>query len=229
MVSRVNLVVVAHPDDEILGFGATGAKLAAIGEIVQPVILCGNVDARDSRPQDEELAGDIAAASRTAGFADPVLGAFPNIRMNSIPHIELVEFIEENIAKYQPYRVFTHHPADLNDDHHQVARSCLAAFRLFQRRSGITPPASLHFMEIQSATDWALDSSLSGFRANLYVEITTEIDTKIEALKCYRDVMREYPHPRSEEAIRALAVYRGAQSGQRYSEAFETMFQRELA
>lgn len=228
-MSRVNLVVVAHPDDEILGFGATGAKLAANGEIIQPVILCGSVDARESRPHDEDLAGDIASASKTAGFAKPVLGEFPNIRMNSVPHIEIVEFIENRILTYQPYRVFTHHPADLNDDHRQVGRSCLAAFRLFQRRSDVAPPASLHFMEIESATDWALDSSLSGFRANLYVEITTELDIKIEALKCYRDVMREYPHARSEEAIRALAVYRGAQSGQWYSEAFETVFQRELA
>ncbi len=229
MVSSVNLVVVAHPDDEILGFGATGAKLAARGEVVQPVILCGNVDARESRPRDEELAGDIASASKTAGFANPVLGAFPNIRMNCIPHIEIVEFIEDSISKYQPQRVFTHHPADLNDDHRQVARSCLAAFRLFQRRSDIAPPGSLHLMEIQSATDWALDSSSAGFRPNLFVEITNELDIKIEALKCYRDVMRGYPHARSEEAIRALAVYRGAQSGQWYSEAFETIFQRELA
>ena len=63
MTPPVNLVVVAHPDDEILGFGATGAKLVAAGEIVQPIILCGNVDARTQRPTDERLMADIAAAT----------------------------------------------------------------------------------------------------------------------------------------------------------------------
>ena len=227
-MSKLNLVVVAHPDDEILGFGATGAKLSASGEIVQPVILCGNVSAREFRPLDLELAEDIATASKTAGFAEPSLGDFPNIRMNAIPHIELVEFIEKHIIEYDPHRIFTHHPADLNDDHRQVARSCLAAFRLFQRRVDVSPLGSLHFMEIQSATDWATDTTLSAFRPNLYVEVTAELDIKMAALKCYRNVMRDYPHPRSEEAIRALAAYRGAQSGQRYAEAFETVFQRDF-
>ena len=81
-----NLVVVAHPDDEILGFGATGAKLAKEGDTVQPVILCGSVDARTNRPTDVQLHEDILAANRLAGFAEPVLGTFPNIRMNSVPH-----------------------------------------------------------------------------------------------------------------------------------------------
>jgi LmbE family N-acetylglucosaminyl deacetylase len=228
-VKILNLIVVAHPDDEILGIGATGAKLVARGEVVQPVILCGDVHAREMRPEDIELAEDIAAANKTAGFEKPSLGKFPNIQMNAVPHIEIVEFIEKNISEYHSHRVFTHHPADLNDDHRQVARACLAAFRLFQRRSDVPPPRSLHFMEIQSATDWAIDTTLSNFRPNLYVEVSTELDIKLEALKCYRNVMREYPHPRSEEAIRGLAAYRGAQSGQCYSEAFETVFQRDFA
>jgi len=40
-MKKLNLVVVAHPDDEILGFGAAGNKLAQKGEIVQPIILVG--------------------------------------------------------------------------------------------------------------------------------------------------------------------------------------------
>ena len=228
-MKTVNLVIVAHPDDEILGFGATGAKLAARGEVVRPIILCGNVHVRDRRPSDHELAEDIANANKTVGFEKPTLGDFPNLRMNTVPHIEIVEFIEKNIAEYNPHRVFTHHPADLNDDHRQVSRSCLAAFRLFQRRPEVAPPKSLHFMEIQSATDWSIDTSLAAFRPNLYIEITAELEVKLEALSCYRNVMREYPHPRSEEAIRGLAAYRGAQSGQKYSEAFETVFQRDFA
>ena len=55
--------------------------------------------------------------------------------------------------------------------------------------------------------------------------MTQEIELKIEALACYRNVMRQFPHPRSQEAIKGLAAYRGGQSGQKYSEAFQTIFQ----
>lgn len=224
-----NLVVVAHPDDEILGFGGTGARLVARGEIVQPVILCGNVDARTQRPSDEQLAADIAAANRTVGFAPPVLGAFPNIRMNSVPHLELVQFIEAQIERFEPARIFTHHPADLNDDHMQVARACLPAARLSQRRGQVGAAPSLYFMEIPSATDWSYPTGIDPFTPTVYSDISAFLETKIAALLCYRNVPRPFPHPRSREALSALAAYRGAQSGMGHAEAFQAVFQRDFA
>lgn len=225
---KLNLIVVAHPDDEILGFGATGAKLTSSGEIVQPIILCGNVDARQMRPSDKELYDDCIAANELLGFNKPVLGSFPNIRINNVDHLELVQFIERQILEFKPARIFTHHPSDLNNDHFQISRACLAASRYYQRRSDIPPLESLHYMEVQSATDWSYETNVDGFRPNLYVEIEKELEKKLEALSCYRNVMREFPHPRSIEAISGLAAYRGGQSGQKYSEAFQTVFKREI-
>ena len=224
----INLVIVAHPDDEILGFGATGAKLVANGEIVQPVILCGGVDARTQRPSNQDLYEDILSANKTVGFSEPILGRFPNIRMNTIAHLELVQFIEQQVKRFRPARIFTHYPGDLNDDHMHVARSCMAASRLFQHSSDLPPIKTLHFMEILSSTDWAFPSGNVPFSPNLYVEITDYIEIIIKALSCYRKVMREFPHPRSREVLIGLAAYRGGQSGQKYSEAFQTVFQREL-
>ncbi len=225
-MKKCNLVVVAHPDDEILGFGATGSKLVNLGELVQPIILCGNVDIRHMRPTDTELNNDILKANDIVGFETPVLGSFPNIRMNNVDHLEIVQFIEKQILQYKPHRIFTHHPSDLNDDHRQISHSCMVGSRYYQRREDIPPLKSLHFMEIQSATDWAYEADREGFRPNLYVEVENEIETKLEALACYRNVIREYPHPRSKEAIKGLAAYRGGQSGQKLSEAFQTVFQR---
>lgn len=227
-ISCNNLIVVAHPDDEILGFGATGAKLVKQSEVVQAVILCGNADARTKRPSDNQLYDDMLKANELLGFNIPVLGNFPNIRMNNVDHLEIVQFIEKQILEFKPKRIFTHHPDDLNDDHCQISRACMAASRYFQRRDDIPPLQSLHFMEIQSATDWAYESVGNGFKANLFVEVEEEIELKLQALSCYRNVMRDYPHPRSVEAIKGLSAYRGGQSGQHYSEAFQTIFQREL-
>ena len=100
--------------------------------------------------------------------------------------------------------------------------------RLFQRREGIPALRELRYMENASATEWSLDSSLNRFLPNHYVEIGEEgLAVKLQALACYKGVMRPYPHPRSAEALRGLAAWRGAQAGCLYAEAFETVFRRD--
>ncbi|ANY18929.1 hypothetical protein A6F68_00394 [Tsuneonella dongtanensis] len=79
-------------------------------------------------------------------------------------------------------------------------------------------------MEIPSATDWSFPTLGPAFEANEYVGIDDTLDTKLAALACYRKVMRPFPHPRSEEAIRGLAAVRGAECGLGHAEAFQTVF-----
>lgn len=229
MNKETALVLVAHPDDEILGFGGAGATLTANGAVVQPVILCGDVDVRTLKPTNEELYADTLNANKTVGFAEPVLGDFPNIRMNTVPHVEIVQFIERQIERFQPTRIFTHHPGDLNDDHVQVSKACQAAARLFQRRSDVRPIEELYFMEILSSTEWSFAAGSSAFQPNTFVEIGEHgVQKKIDALACYRKVMRDFPHPRSAEVLKGLAAYRGAQAGYEYAEAFQLVFKRGL-
>jgi N-acetylglucosamine malate deacetylase 1 len=223
---KCNLVVVAHPDDEVLGFGGTGAKLVANGEMVQPVILCGNVDARTQRPSNDQLASDMAAANLALGFEPPVLGSFPNIRMNTVPHLDLVQFIEAQVERFEPSRIFTHHPADLNDDHGQVARACLPAARLSQRRGALNQVPSVYFVEVPSATEWSFPTGVDAFLPTVFSDISDFLEAKLSALECYRNVPRPFPHPRSREAMTALAAYRGSQSGSGHAEAFQLVFDR---
>lgn len=229
MKKDVSLIVVAHPDDEILGLGGVGSTFAQNGHAVQPIILCGDVDVRTLKPSNGALYTDILSANKTVGFVEPVLADFPNIRMNTVPHVEIVQFIERQIECFQPTRIFTHHPGDLNDDHVQVSKACQAAARLFQRRSDVQPLEELYFMEILSSTEWSFASGSSAFQPNTFVEIGEQgVERKIEALSCYRNVMRDFPHPRSAEALRGLAAYRGAQAGLDYAEAFQLVFKRGL-
>lgn len=227
MTERTNLVVVAHPDDEVLGFGGAGARLVAAGEAVQPIILSGGVDARQRRPSDQELHDDMIAATRRLGFREPVLGTFPNIRMNTVDHLDVVQFVERQVERFMPYRIVTHHPADLNDDHKVVFRATLVASRLFHRRPDVTPVEEVLLMEVPSSTDWGYGGAeAEAFKPDTFFDIADFIDAKIEALGCYRNVMREAPHSRSDAALRALAVFRGAQSRLHYAEAFQTIFRR---
>jgi LmbE family N-acetylglucosaminyl deacetylase len=218
------LIVVAHPDDEVLGCGGTAAAFASRGKAVFSCILSGDADARNDRPDLSEFHSNISEAQKILGYQEPILGGFPNIRFNAVPHLELVQFIESSIIQTQADIIFTHHPNDINDDHKQTSAACQAAARLFQRRAGIVALRGLYFMEILSATDWTFPSS-DAFRADTFYEIGEDLlDKKIEALRSYEGVMRDFPHPRSEEILRGLAAYRGGQAGMHYAEAFQTAF-----
>lgn len=218
------LVVVAHPDDEVLGCGATCAALAAAGTLVRACIVSGGVEARGARPDNADLMDDMHRAQQMLGFGAPIVGAFSNIRLNVVPHIELVQFIEAAIVESGADTVFTHHSHDINDDHVHVSRACQAAARLSQRRAGIAPLRRLMFMEILSSTEWAFRDGGNGFQPDTFFEIGDRLDLKCRALAAYRGVKRPFPHPRSDEGIRGLAAYRGVQSGLRHAEAFQSAF-----
>jgi hypothetical protein len=79
-------------------------------------------------------------------------------------------------------------------------------------------------MEILSSTDWAFPAAGATFSPNAFVEIESTLELKISALSRYRNVMRDFPHPRSTEILRGHAAYRGGQCGVKYAEAFETVF-----
>ncbi len=219
------LIVVSHPDDETLGCGATAVALAALGVSVRTCILSGRADARQNRPTDPELEHDTKRAHRILGLEPPILGNFPNILFNTVPHLGMVQFIEAAMTQVHADVIFTHHPADLNNDHMQTSQACQAAARLFQRNPKFPQLRGLYFIEVLSSTDWAFPSGLNAFRPDTFFEIGEEfLNCKLEALRAYRGVMRPFPHPRSEEVVRSLAAFRGGQSGMRYAEAFQTAF-----
>lgn len=219
------LFVVAHPDDEVLGAGATIQKLVKEGHKIAVATLVSSAGARanlsDTLGADQEKAFSILGVHKAYG-AD-----FPNIQMNTVPHLKLVQFIEKCIEDWKAEIIYTHHPSDTNNDHVMTSYAAQAALRLFQRKTGIPALKQFIYMEVLSSTEWSLDSSANRFSPNMYVEVGKDgIEVKLQALAAYTGVMRPYPHPRSEEAIEGLAAYRGAQAGCSYAEAFESVFYR---
>ena len=218
------LIVVAHPDDEVLGCGIVGAALSSSGHSVRSCFLCGRAEARSGLPDGDQLQDDARRAQLILGFGEPIFGAFPNIRLNLVAHLDLVKFIESALVESNADVIFTHHPADLNDDHLHTSRACQAAARLFQRRPDVKRLRRLYYCEILSSTDWAFPGGLPEFRPDTFVSAAGLLDKKIEALHAYRGVLRASPHSRSERVLRSLACYRGAQAGLEGAEAFQTAF-----
>lgn len=219
------LIVAAHPDDEVLGAGGTILKLISQGHDVAVAIMSNNAEARNNLS--ETLENDLNEATGLLGVKKVYAANFPNIKMNTVAHLDLVQFVESCIEDFQADSLITHHPTDTNNDHRVTARAVMAASHLFQRRPGIPDLKQLLYMEVPSSTEWSFDSSSNRFSPNYFVEIGENgIDNKIEALSKYKGVMRPYPHPRSKEALKGLAAFRGSQAGCNYAEAFECVFSR---
>ncbi len=218
------LIVVAHPDDEVLGAGASIFKWTRSGDAVDVCIMSTEAKARSLRPKDKELDDDLNASSNYLGISRKFEGSFPNIEMNTVSHLKLVQFIEGAIMASQPDIIITHHPADTNNDHLQTSMACQEAIRLFQRRPDVKRVKEVWYMEVPSCTEWKINNAMASFNPNIFVEVGKNgVDAKVKALSMYRGVMRPYPHPRSVEYISGLAAVRGSQWGVNYAEAFEVV------
>lgn len=219
------LVVVAHPDDEVLGAGATIHKLISEGHNVAVAIMVSQAAAR--KGLSSTLSDDEAKALSIIGVKKTYHASFPNIKMNTVSHLELVQFVESCIEDWNAEVIITHHPSDTNNDHIQTSYAVQAACRLFQRRDNLPALKEVLYMEVLSSTEWSLDTSANRFTPNYFVEVGKEgVELKLKALSEYKGVMRPYPHPRSNEALEGLAAYRGVQAGCNYAEAFECAFRR---
>jgi LmbE family N-acetylglucosaminyl deacetylase len=213
------LAIFAHPDDEALGAGATLARHAARGDSVRIFFVA---DGESSR---EKVAAGVtgrnamaAAAARALGAHPPRLMGGPDQRLDTLPLLDIVQWIEREAKPDGPTAVYTHHPHDLNADHRIVANAVLTAFRPL--------PGSLvraiYACEVPSSTEWAAPSA-QAFVPRRFVDVSATLAKKIEALRCYDGEMRAFPHPRSYEAVEALARWRGATAGLAAAEAFDIL------
>ena len=212
------LVVVAHSDDEVLGCGGTIAGYSEMGIPVDVVYMTDGVSSRGGNEttkfaKDRKL--DAARAAKVLGVRETVQFEFPDNELDSIPLLKVVKCVEGCIQKFNPHTIYTHFLHDLNIDHRIVAQACLTA----TRPQTSCPVRELYGFEVNSSTEWAF--GLEQFSPNYFQNITRTIDLKLEAMRQYSDEIREPPHPRSPECIRALAELRGCQSGLRFAEAFQ--------
>lgn len=216
------LCVVAHPDDELFGCGATLRRLRNEGHNVYTCVLCGPADARHNRPDDERLRRVAAEASGMIGVNDSVSYEFKNIQFNVVPHLDMVRVIEETILRFRPDWVFTHHGGDLNVDHRVCHETTMSAVTLPLRMSSDLPATQIkrvYLFEVLSSTDWAPPTA-PAFRPNSFFDVRDTFEAKMAALEAFDGALKPHPHSRSRENVRHLAALRGAQAGIELAEAF---------
>src|SRR5271157_3303542 len=217
------LVVVAHPDDEVLGCGGTMARLAQEGHEVRVAILAEGMTSRS--PQREQadpkqlhhLHQQARQAADKLHVKEVVVASLPDNRLDTVPLLEVVKLVEDLIEKFGPEVIYTHHPGDLNVDHGVVHRAVLTATRPMPGQK----VREIFAFEVPSSTEWAFHQVEPTFRPNVFVDITGTLEAKISALACYESETRKFPHPRSPEALRAIAARWGSVAGLPAVEAFE--------
>ena len=75
-------------------------------------------------------------------------------------------------------------------------------------------------METLSETEFASGIKKEIFVPNIFVDISKFLNKKIKIMKVYKSEIKKHPFPRSEKNIKALATFRGATSGHKFSECF---------
>lgn len=215
MTTRTVLAVGAHPDDEVLGAGGTLASHAAAGDEVHVLVV---TEGASTQYDDETLIEEKEVAARRCsevlGVRSVRFGRLPDMRLDDVPHVDVNVVIEEAVEELEPDVVYTHASHDVNRDHMAVYESTLVATR---PRAGVSRVLAY---ETPSATEWT-GGDRDQFRPGVYVDISDHLETKIEAFAAYESEQRAYPHPRSEEALRARAKTRGTEAGFAAAEAFE--------
>jgi len=208
------LVVGAHPDDEVLGPGGTLAKHTDNGDEVHALIV---TEGTTTQYNDESLIEEKRAAARACsdilGLEDVHFGDLTDMKLDMTAHVDVNAVIEETVEAVEPDVIYTHSPHEVNNDHIAVYESTLVAAR---PGSGVS---RIYAYETPSSTEW-VGGDKQRFSPNLYVDISGYVDTKIEAFTQYGIEERDFPHPRSEKAIRARATTRGVEAGYEACEAF---------
>lgn len=226
------LVIAAHPDDEILGMGGTIRKYVKDGHKVKIVIMATGIFARRSekyhnstryemneiskQTMEKELADlrkDAIKASRMLGVSDVEFVNFPDNEMDTVSNLQITKKIESAIQQFNPEIVYTHSKHDVNVDHRILYAATITATRPMPR----CKVKQVISFEIPSSTEWGFPSS---FSPNIFVDINKELPTKIKALLAYKNEIREFPHPRSAEAIKIIAKRWGTVCGFHAAEAF---------
>ncbi len=217
------LVIAAHPDDEILGVGATVASRVLAGDTAYAVILgegqTSRADHREEMEQSvvEELHKDTHAAAMHIGFKEVFFENVPDNRFDQIDLLDIVKSVERIIKKIQPDVIYTHHKGDLNIDHKITYQAVITATRPMKNCC----VKEIYTFETVSSTEWNFSYGNDQFKPNVFVDVNDTFERKIAAMQEYKTELCEFPHPRSLKCLEVTAQKWGSVVGKNYVEPFE--------
>ena len=204
------LIFAPHPDDEILGCGGLMAKIKKNGGQVHVAAF--------STPSDKGIREKEFLKAMNLMKTDSWKIFYPSdfhLRLDTVPMFDLIQNIEHYVKEIQPTIIAIPFPS-FNQDHTVVYNACIAAMRSPAKEINRVLPSILIYEFLQIG--WIPHTDL--FVPNLYVDITAEIDNKVEAFKCYKSQNVNPQYAISSDSVQILAQMRGHEVSINAAEAY---------
>lgn len=219
------MVIAAHPDDEILGVGATVKKHTQKKDEVVGVILgegqTSRYQVRDQAPKElvDKLHKSTRNAAKEVGYKQIYFADLPDNRFDHVDLLDIVKKVEQFIKEEKPEIIYTHHGGDLNIDHQLTYQAVMTATRPISYNFQGGGIKEIYAFETLSSTEWEF-SYQNAFLPNVFIDVTETFECKLKAMECYQSELCQFPHPRSLEGLRATGRKWGSVVGKEYVEAF---------
>ena len=210
------IVVSPHPDDETLGAGGAISKFISQGHEVMILTVSGHLPPLYKREDYEITLEEAYKAYKVLGIEKSDFLEIPATMIGEEPVHSLNSKIASRLKEFEPHIVFCPFP-DRHIDHRLIFESCMVATRPIGYGKNIEMVAAY---ETLSETHWNAPYVEPNFTQNLVVDITENLENKINALRCFESQISTSEGPRSLDAVRSLAKFRGSQAGFESGEAF---------
>lgn len=210
------LVIAPHADDEILGVGGTIAKYVEEGHQVDVCVVTVGTTPMFSEEVIKGIRKEALAAHSLLGVSRSIFLELPAVKLSEVPKYEINAKISKVVAEVEPDIVYIPHFGDMHLDHYLVAQASMVAVRPING----SKIKKVYSYETLSESEWNTPHAMNSFIPNTYVSISNQLESKKKAMECYQSQLYSFPHPRSLEAIEALARLRGSTVGVEAAEAF---------
>ena len=213
------LIIVAHPDDEIIGCGGTILKLKKQSKI-EVVFTCNTYDKRINQKNIKKYNERQMIAKKVSAFMkinNPTFLKFNGLSIKRDDITKMARLIHDKIMKFKTDTIFTHCIDDNHHDHRATAEATLIACRPYKKSF----LKRIYSFEIPSATEKLIKKNRT-FNPNFFVDIDKTYKQKLNILKkFYKDELKPYPNFLSLKSIENQIKFRGNMVNLKAAEGFE--------
>lgn len=218
---RTVLAIAPHPDDETLGCGGALLRHSMEGDRIHWLIATEILDNDGwTSRQKEKRHEEIKLVSRAYGFTGIHNLSLPTTRLDTLPLNQVIEKIGNVFRSISPDVLYVPFAHDVHTDHQVTAKAISACLKWFRY------PSIRRVLAYETLSETSFNYTESCFCPNVFMDISSFLQRKVEIMKLYESELEEHPFPRSEKALNALAILRGSYSGYEYAEAFELILEK---
>lgn len=217
MKDNLNVLIVApHPDDEVLGCGGLIKAFSAKGKKVYVLVMTRGKKRMYSDKKVKNVREEALSAHQILGVTKTRFLDFEAPELDLLSISEIATAILKSIKEFCIDTLFLPHRGDIHNDHKAVFNAGLVAAR---PTIGNTVKQIFAY-ETLSETEWAVPTGGDFFIPTFFFDIHDYFDDKLNAMRCFKSQLKEFPATRSIKTIEALANYRGSTVGLNHAEAF---------